>query len=428
MSNKMINEYLIKSKKNMPKKTMINIFEYKKNINIPKNKKDLPSIKLKNQSNNCNIKKRNLFIKKLVFNPITYDNEQKMKKSLVSPFSFSPIAKIKNYSCGKLKTLSKKKLQPINLKRPSLEVKMERNTSSRNLSQNLRHFSTNNSLDTNKLNKSDNNINNNNSINKGIKLKKLNLKLIDFLTKYKFRVHKDTIIKNKFKFNNRHIQEFKKSIDDLYKKLGNNKRKYLNNANFVHSFLFNTERTINPHQDSLSVQNKKFNSSISYKDNAKEIKPKYELVEFCGKKNKVITRLTSNLNKTKTYDKYDEGINNLKLNKQLRVPKLMALKDSEEYKNKNYIKILQKKKKKEKIIAKKVSEQKKNMSKVIEVSKKGYDKLKVKNIKNFSGLIKYTIQEHESVIKQLDSILDVNKKQYINNFNGINENFNKLVQ
>ena len=48
-----------------------------------------------------------------------------------------------------------------------------------------------------KVNKSENNISDNNSINKGIKFKKLNLKIIDFLTKYRFRGHKDITINNK---------------------------------------------------------------------------------------------------------------------------------------------------------------------------------------------------------------------------------------
>ena len=429
MSNKLINESLINNKKYTSKKTMINIFEYKKDNNILKNKNDLPSIKLKNQSNNCNIKKRNLFIKKLVFNPITYDKKQKMKKPLISPFSFSPLSKIKNYSSGELKPLSKRKLKPLNLKRSSLEDKIERYSSSRNLSQNLRQFSTNISSDNVKVNKSENNIDNNNkSINKGIKFKKLNLKLIDFLTKYRFRGHKDITLKNKykFKFNNKHIQEFKKSILDLYNKKDNIKRKYLNNANFIHSFLFNIDRTINPHQDSLSAPSKKPNINISNKIIINVIKPKYEYVDYFGKENKIITRLTSNLTKFNTYDKYEEDINNLKLNKQLRVPKLMALKDSEEYKNKNYIKILEKKKKKEKMIEKEIIEQNKNMNKAIEISKKGYDKLKDKKMKNFSGLIKNTIQEHENVIKELDNIIEGDKKQYVNDFNGINVNFNKL--
>ena len=356
-----------------------------------------------------------------------------MKKKLISPFSFSPLSKIKNYSSGELKPLSKKKLQPLNLKKSSLEVKIERYSSSRNLSQNLRQFSTNISSENNKVNKSENNIGNNNSINKGIKFKKLNLKIIDFLTKYRFRGHKDITINNKYRFklNNKHIQEFKKSILDLYNKIDNSQRKYLNNANFVHSFLFNTDRTINPHLDSLSAPNKKpnSNSSMSYKDNINEIKPKYEYVDYFGKENKIITRLTSKLTKMKTYDKCDEGeegIINLKLNKQLRVPKLIALKDSEEYKNKNYIKILQKKKKKEKMLEQKIIEQNKNMCKAIEISKKGYDILKDKKIKNFSGLIKYTIQEHKNVIKQLNNIIEGDKKQYIKDINGINANFNKL--
>ena len=91
-----------------------------------------------------------------------------------------------------------------------------------------------------------------------------------------------------------------------------------------------------------------------------------------------------------------------------------------------YIKILQKKKKKEKMLEKKIIEQNKNMCKSIELSKKGYDKLKDKKIKNFSGLIKYTIQEHENVMKQLDNIIEGDKKQYIKDINGINANFNKL--
>ena len=111
MSNKIINEGLINCNKYFPKKSMTNnSSEIKNDINNNKNK-DLPSIKLKNQSNNCNIPKH-LFVQKLVFNPITYDIDKNKRKSLLSPISLL-LNKNKNYSSLELKPLSKKKIATI---------------------------------------------------------------------------------------------------------------------------------------------------------------------------------------------------------------------------------------------------------------------------------------------------------------------------
>ena len=388
MSNKIINESIINGNKYFPKKSVANnCSEIKNNINNNKDK-DLPSIKLKNQSNNCNIHKH-LFIQKIVFNPITYDIDKNKRKSLLSPINLL-LNKNKNNSSLELKPLSKKRLQPLNLKRSSSEIEFVKNSSSKYMRQNPKQISTNlisvSSKDSNKrTNKNDN--------NKMIKHKKLTLKTIDFLMKYKFREHKDITIKNRYKYicNNKHIQEFKKSILDLYNKIGANHKKYLDNANFVHYFLFNTENSAFPLHNSFSAPNKRENGVLSYEDITNDIKPKYEYIDYFGKENKIITRLTSNLNKINNYDINNNGNNNLKLNKQLKVPKLLALKSSEDYKNKNYIKVLQKKKK-EKMKKEQKIIKSRNIGNVIDISKRGYEKLKNNQLKNFSGLIKLTIK------------------------------------
>jgi hypothetical protein len=111
MSNKIINESLINDNKYFPKKSVANnCSEIKNDINNNKNK-DLPSIKLKNRSNNCNIHKH-LFIQKLVFNPITYDIDKNKRKIILSPINLL-LNKNKNSSSLELKPLSKKKITTI---------------------------------------------------------------------------------------------------------------------------------------------------------------------------------------------------------------------------------------------------------------------------------------------------------------------------
>ena len=430
MTNKIINESIINSNSNsnnnIPKKLMINnIFEIKNNNNSNKNS-DLPLIKVKNQSNNCNINKHNLFIKSLLFNPITYDTDKMQRKSLLSPIP-NQLNKNKNYSSAELVPLSKKKLQPLNLNRCSSEIKINNysSSSSKDIRQNQKQISTNIFSDSSKDSNKENN-----SINKGIKYKNLNLKIIDFLTKYKFRGHKDITVRNKYKYicNNKHIQEFKKSILDLYNKIDETKRKYLDHANFVHRFLFNTDRTISPHYDSSSApnKNKKMSEILSYGDNTNEINPKYEYIDYFGRENKVITRLTSTLNKINTDNINNNEKNNLILHKQLRAPKLIALKDSEDYKNKNYIKVLQKKKNEQRKNNEKIKKNKGNDN-VIDISKKGFEKLKNNRIKNFSGMIKYTVKQHKSVINKLDNIIEVDKEQYEKFFNEVDPNSNDII-
>ena len=409
MNHRIINENLNKQKKNNNKMTLIFNTE-NKNDNKINNNIYLPSIKLKNKSNNCNINKNHYFIQKLVFNPISYEKQKKLfKRSLLSPIYHSAL--IKNYSSKELKPLSKKHLQPLNLHRSSSEVKFEKHSLIKNRSEN---FSNNINFNNNQ-----NKYNNYNNDNKDIKPTQLHLNFINFLTKYKFRGNNDIILRNKYKYisNKKHLEEFKKSILDLYNKVEKTKKKYLNNANFVHYFLFNTDRTIHPFHDSSSVPNKNSSSMISYSNNINDINPKYEYINYFGKENKIITRLTSDENKIYQDNKSENEINtDVKLHKKLKVPKLIALKDSEEYRNKNYIKILQKKKKDEKIIEELKIKEKKNMDNTIEISKKGYEVIKNNKMKNFNGLIKYTVKEHESFVKKLDEMIEIDKEQYEKDF------------
>jgi len=424
MSNKIINESINNPNKNISYiNSIIKNNEKSNDLNYNKKNSDKQIKKLKNQSNNCNINKKNLYIKKLVFNPISLEDQKKLRKSILSPIPHGSI-KNKNYSSIELKPVpisKRRKLQPLNLNKSSSEVIFSINK--RNL--NNRKFSFN--INSN---------NNDDYINKGFKQKNINLKLIGFFTKYKYKDnkdYKDIEVKNKYKpiSNSKHIQEFKKSISDLYNKIDEPK-KFLYKANFIHKFLFNTDRVIYQNSDSLSFQNKYPKNIQKIEDNVisndyddiNEIKPKYEYIDYFGKENKIITKLTTNSKDTSTYNNEIKNIiNNLKLNKQLRAPKLIALKDSDEYRNKNYIKLIQKKNEREK---KEGEEEKKRkergIKQIINISKKGFEQLKTKKIKKFSGLIQNTIKEHKSVIKKLDNMIEIDKQNYQKEFDIINPN------
>ena len=258
----------------------------------------------------------------------------------------------------------------------------------------------------------------------------MNIKIIDFLSKYNLRENKDNLAeKNKYKYiyNCKHIQEFKKSILELYNRIEDTKRKYLDKENFIHYFLFNIDKEIPQYKKSNSGVNKKSNSNISYDYNINEIKPKYEYIDYFGKENKIITKLTTNISKNDIDEKINDDKNNvnLKLNNQLRVPKLIALKDFEDYKNKNYIKILQNKKLNEKMIEEQQKiKQKKIMSNSIKISKKGFEKMRNNKINGFSGLIDNVMEQHNSVMKKLNDIIEIDRKQYEKDFNEVKFNIN----
>ena len=410
VNNRIIKENLNKQKKNFNKMALAFNTENKNENTINNNNIYLPSIKLKNKSNNCNINKNHFFIQKLVFNPISSENQKKLfKRNILSPICHSSLHK--NYSSMELNSLSKQKLQPLNLNRASSGTKIENHSFIKNRSENLKQISNNFN--------SNHNQNNYNNDNKNINSKHLHLNFINFLTKYKFRGNNTPLLRHKYKFisNKKYLEEFKKSILDLYNKVETTKKKYLNNANFVHYFLFNTDRTIHPFHHSSSADNKNSAKIISYNNNINNINPKYEYINYFGKENKIITRLTSDTNKMSQDNKSDNEINNdVKLHKKLKVPKLIALKDSEDYRNKNYIKILQKKKKNEKIIEEIKIKAKKSMDSTIEISKKGYEIIKNNKMKNFNGLIKNTVKEHESFVKKLNKQIEIDKEQYEKDF------------
>ena len=63
------------------------------------------------------------------------------------------------------------------------------------------------------------------------------------------------------------------------------------------------------------------------------------------------------------------------------------------------------------------------MNNAVEMSKKGFEIMKSNKMKNFSGLIKNTIKEHNSVLKKLDDMVGIDKEQYKKDFDSINKNF-----
>jgi hypothetical protein len=149
-----------------------------------------------------------------------------------------------------------------------------------------------------------------------------------------------------------------------------------------------------------------------------------------GTPNKIITKLTTkykndddnNNNKEKSdiYDIKDNNINNelndnLDFYKNLRKLKSIALKDTDDYKKRQYIKDLQKRKSNEKVLEEEKLKQN-GKENIIELSKKGFDKLRSDKIRNFSYLINNTIKRHNIVTKKLNEIIELNKQNYIKEY------------
>jgi len=98
------------------------------------------------------------------------------------------------------------------------------------------------------------------------------------------------------------------------------------------------------------------------------------------------------------------------------------LKDTHEYKNRKNIKDLQKKVN-EKVL--KDEKLKKNgKTNVIELSKKGFDKLRSDKIRNFSHIINDTIIKHNIVTKKLSEIIELNKQNYIKEYSKYGNDLN----
>jgi hypothetical protein len=320
------------------------------------------------------------------------------------------------YSCIEMNHFYKRKLKPLNNKSFSESSISPRNQilNRRKLSSNI--YSKNNSKDKNSL--------------KIFKQRSISLKIIHLLTKYQYRGRKNIKMKKKYHFilDNKHILEFKKCISDLYNKKDKEKE-YIRKANSVHRLLFSPEGA---NRDAHSFENKinihkNLGNEISYNSNKSEIRPKFEYIDYLGQKNKIVTRFTSsNLYNISTYnnknDDIKNDINNIKLNKQLKCSKIMALKDTEEYKNKNLIKMIEKKneneKKKREIIKKPI----KGIKQIIDISQKGFEKLKNYKIKQFSGLIRNAFKEHKTVIKEMDNIFERTREIYQQNYEQIENN------
>ena len=211
------------------------------------------------------------------------------------------------------------------------------------------------------------------------------------------------------------------SIINIYKNLKKAFQNYIIKQEKTKSFEKNT------HEDTL------INKNIN---NHREIEPKFEYIDYFGSSNKLITKLTTNYknndnnNSEKPYiyninDNYknNELNYNFELYQNLRKLKLIALKDTYEYKNRKNIKKLQNKKSNEKILEEEKLRQN-GKTNIIELSKKGFDKLRNDRIRNFSHLINNTIKKHNVVTKKLNEIIELNKQNYIKEYNKYGNDLN----
>ena len=412
-------------KKIIIKKSRKNQIEQASEINslnlneFSSNKNNCDLIKIKDKSaTNCNKNKINLHNKKIIFNPISIEQQKKLlkklQKHLLSPLSYEELSR--KYSSVNIKNRSKKKLKPLN------KSISESNTTPRNKILNKRKILTNiNSNDKNCL--------------KIIKNKNISLKTINLLSKYQLRKKGIISLKNNYKFiiNNKHIQEFKKCISDLYNKRDKEKE-YMKKASSVHRLLFSCQN-----RDSHSFENKinvykNLGSKTPYNYNKSEIRPKYEYIDYLGTKNKVITRFTySNLYNISAYNNKNDDIkndinNDIQLNKKLKVSKIFALKDTEEYKNKNFIKILEKKNKSEKNKREIIKRPVRGIKQIIDISQKGFEKLKKYRIKQFTGIIDNAFKEHKTVMKEMDKIIEKTKELYQQNYEQIDIDYLKNIK
>lgn len=343
-------------------------------------------------------KSRNLSYKKIIFNPLKNisKNEEPEKKVFDNEY-------LKNLYTG---YFEKKKLKSISSSQLLFEVKNDHLISPQKQISNNKFKSL--SCDYDKKQNSENRRNSENLFHKNGQLN-----FVDLLLKYK--IHKfvlkrgyPNIKKINLFSNKKYIQKFKENINEMIRKAGDNgKQIFLNEVHFVHQCLFNTNN-----QTKTLVENKSTNDIITQNN-----KPNYVFIDFLGQPNKYITRLS--------VDSSDKNVNdlNFKERKENKDSTRISDNNSENIIKKNKVAFLKSNKSKRKNLLKPiklskistpqnyknngVKKIKKNI--ILEISKKGYQKLENKKKRSFDRLIDNTIEKHKKVIKKLDNIIETDK-------------------
>ena len=397
MDDKIENNLLIINKKiQLVKNNSLPDIKSKYELNNLDFYEELPAIFSKNMTNKeTTIKKpkKILYLKKLEFNPISYTYLNNLKL-------FSNITSIsrnikKHYSMREINEFTKRKFFPISSQTIQIRKRKTPNNFSKIIQDNNKtpslsiiDLSNNNFAKTNI--KEDNNNRITNSGNKS---------------------------KIEFGCNSR-IINYKKNILKLFKDYENKKGKlYQNKARFVHDFLFkkNNDSKINMNN---SVNHTPQNEGKSEEKVSYEVNPKYEYVDYTGITNKIITKLTSIVKYNNTVRPDSSFQNNfLNFKVQSKMPNLAFYENIDDYRNKNYIKSIEKKKK---VINSKEIENKmktrQEIKKLFSLSRKGYNMIFEKKNNKFNKLVKQAFNEKNRINKKLDNLITMGKKYYEQNF------------
>ena len=371
-----------------------NISTKNNSISISESKNDL---KENNENNNnelpiINTKiinkkpKGKLFYKKIVFNPISYDYQSKIK--LLS--QVKPIAKTinKHYSMKEISEFAHRKYLMKNYQK-NTDINNNNNSNSKRNNKKKRIISRNIS-DINVINERPNLNIINITKNHSTKEKENNIKKIT-KSENKSKIYCNT---------NRYIINYRNSLEAIYDPKNHEDKKYQNKLDFVHNYLYKTSDN-----EIIKPINKK---------NIKEILPRYEFISYSGKTSKVITKLTS----TKYEPKEEKKLSIIKL--KLKSPYLVDYENVDDYRNKRYIKILQYKKKKSR--EKEMKLKKKELKNFNEINKRGLEEVhKMKN-KSFSELVNNAFEQRDKITFKLENLINIDKKMYEKEFEAIKSN------
>ena len=342
-----------------------------------KNNNELPII-------NSNIVKKKpkqkVFYKKIIFNPISYDYQNKIK--LLSQVKSIAKTLNKHYSMKEINEFANRKY---------LIKNYQRNTDNNNNSNSKRkeikkHLISRNISEVN------------------IKRERPNLNIINLTKNCQTKENNKPNLKkseNKSKIfskTNRIIIDFRNCLKAVYDPKKHEDKKYQNNKDFIHNYLYKMTN------DETKTENKK---------DTKEFLPKFEYISYSGTTNKVITKLTE-----KNYEPKEEK--KLKLIKiKFKSPYLINYENEDDYRNKKYIKILEYKRKKTRD-----NENKpilyKETKKLNELNKKGLNEVrKIKN-KSFHELVNNVFEQKDKITYKLTNLINFDKKLYEKDFEAIN--------
>ena len=357
---------------------------------------ELPFIHSKIKVKDSTKSEKNILKKKLSFNFISFDYQNKLRLlSQITPLN----KKInKYYSIKEINDFNKKNPFPMNYHKTmddNISITRSRNNKKSNfISRNVSDIYDKSSL--------------------GI----VNLSS-NFSVKEDTKNNNNTKSENKEKMNLSKYQRFidlKKDLNEILNPKYIKEKKYQLKKHYVHNCLF---------KSSSPLFQEKINKGYN---NPNDKFPKFEYINYFGITHKLITGLTSNNKNNSEENELNNNKNKyLKLQLKLKSPDSFDYENIDDFRNKKYIEQIQKEIKIKKQIDKEIIEEKNERIKNFnEKARKGYRNILENNQKYFAKFINDVINKKNMIDNKLEHLIEIDKKINDNDFDNIKSNRKSL--